>query len=277
MSAYHVTNHPHRLFLTFDSTVTKCNEEVGSLYGLTLADFDVLRNNGVLPDSVIDLIGYVYTYFDMYDYKTQAGKIKKKMNLQVRDLESRSIFVTLWESYAEQLNTFMVNKREDDTAVIILQFGKYTFSGGRAYVSSCFQGSNLFINDNIEELISFRSSLTGNEGHQSISTRRLVSSELPCSLENDFLTNSVFNTIADVNKKAEVKSVVVTGTIISFMPGVDWYYNACKTCNKKVKTVYVSDPVDASDKVEPKQMIKCPNDACNKRSVSTIPRLYVDS
>ncbi|XP_076946716.1 replication protein A 70 kDa DNA-binding subunit B-like isoform X2 [Bidens hawaiensis] len=60
------------------------------------------------------------------------------------------------------------------------------------------------------------------------------------------------------------------------MPGVDWYYDACKTCNKKVKTVYVvSDPVDASDKVEPKQIIRCPNDACNKRSVSTIPRFKI--
>ncbi|XP_076941026.1 uncharacterized protein LOC143610423 [Bidens hawaiensis] len=191
MSTYRVTNPPHRLFLTFDSTVTKCNVEVGSLYGLTLADFDVLRNNGVPPDLVIDLIG------------------------------SHNIFVTLWESYAEQLNTFMANKREDDTVVIILQFGKYTFSGGRAYVSSCFQGSNLFINDSIEEIISFKNSLLGNEGHQSVSTRRLVSSQLPCSLENDFLTHSVFSTIADVNKKEEVKSVVVTGTIISFMPGVD--------------------------------------------------------
>uniref|UniRef100_A0A251VG85 Uncharacterized protein n=1 Tax=Helianthus annuus TaxID=4232 RepID=A0A251VG85_HELAN len=67
-----------------------------------------------------------------------------------------NIYAQLWESYAEKMQKFVSKKPEGVTTVLILQIGKFTFSGGKAYVSSTFHGSILFINDDIEEIIAFK-------------------------------------------------------------------------------------------------------------------------
>ncbi|KAJ0604409.1 hypothetical protein HanHA300_Chr02g0049511 [Helianthus annuus] len=54
------------------------------------------------------------------------------------------------------MQKFVSKKPEGVTTVLILQIGKFTFSGGKAYVSSTFHGSILFINDDIEEIIAFK-------------------------------------------------------------------------------------------------------------------------
>lgn len=65
------------------------------------------------------------------------------------------------------------------------------------------------------------------------------------------------------------------GTLISYLPGFEWYYNACTSCNKKVTTAIVTtDAADGSGQFEDKNIIKCPNN-CNPKLLSTAPRLVM--
>ncbi|KAJ0951371.1 putative nucleic acid-binding protein [Helianthus annuus] len=74
-------------------------------------------------------------------------------------------------------------------------------------------------------------------------------------------------------------SAIVTGTLISFLPGFEWYYNACKACNNKVTTAYViTDPVDGVDgskMVEQKKIIQCPSASCNKKVIVIVSRYKI--
>ncbi|KAD3640372.1 hypothetical protein E3N88_29595 [Mikania micrantha] len=196
ISNYRIIDHPRKLFLDFQTHVSKCNEFNGSYHGFTFISFDLLRSNVVPNESTVDVLGFVYTYFPMHDHKTKVGKMSKKMNLQIRDLESRSIFVTLWESYAEKMSKFLSKKHEDDTAVMILQFGRFTFSEGRAYVSSSFQGSHLYINEDMEEIKDFKKSLLLSHSNESSSSKAFLPSQMLSNMQDDIFTQSTFNTIA---------------------------------------------------------------------------------
>ncbi|KAM0067723.1 putative nucleic acid-binding, replication factor A [Helianthus debilis subsp. tardiflorus] len=69
-------------------------------------------------------------------------------------------------------------------------------------------------------------------------------------------------------------NVIVVGTVISFPPGVEWYYNSCKDCMKKVSVLYfVNDGEDGLDLSDEKQTVRCINDVCNEKGVSVVPRL----
>ncbi|KAM0010884.1 putative replication protein A, OB [Helianthus debilis subsp. tardiflorus] len=186
VSQYRLTNHKHRLFFDYDTNMMRCNDAVGSPHGFSFTEFDLFLNNALPSNFVVDIIGYLYTYFDMYDHKTQNGQLKKKRNIQVRDAQNRNIYVQLWESLAEKMQKF-VDKKPNGVTVLILQTGKFTFSGGKAYVSSAFHGSTLFINDDIEEIIAFKRSLLEKESDDSVSSRRLVSSQSVTSLQEEFL------------------------------------------------------------------------------------------
>ncbi|XP_076916657.1 uncharacterized protein LOC143576455 [Bidens hawaiensis] len=94
------------------------------------------------------------------------------------------------------------------------------------------------------------------------------------TLEDDLLTLTVFNTIDQVNKSEEVKSVIVMGIVISILPALEWYYNACSRCNKRVtRMLIVSDTNYGTDGVEANHLIQCLTEACH--FISVVPRFRV--
>ncbi|MFS7910900.1 putative nucleic acid-binding, replication factor A [Helianthus anomalus] len=208
----------------------------------------------------------------MIDHTSRNDKLTKKMSLQLRDLEYLNVYVTFWGDCAVQMSKFIENKPSD--VFVILQFGRYTFHEGKAYVSSSFQNSTLYLNESIDELIDFQKRLLERKSDLGSSGRPLGSSQAGKSIHDDFLLETEFKNIDEVNKIKQQKNVIVLGTIISFPPGVEWYYNSCKDCMKKVTVLYfISDDDDGLDLSEDKQTIRCINDVCNEKGVSVVPRL----
>ncbi|KAJ0628940.1 putative nucleic acid-binding, replication factor A [Helianthus annuus] len=144
----------------------------------------------------------------------------------------------------------------------------------KAYVSSSFQNNKLYLNESIDELIDFQKRLLERKSDLGSSGRPLGSSQAGKSIHDDFLLETEFKNIDEVNKIKQQKNVIVLGTIISFPPGVKWYYNSCKDCMKKVTVLYfISDDDDGLDLSEDKQTIRCINDVCNEKGVSVVPRI----
>ncbi|XP_035844057.1 uncharacterized protein LOC118490499 [Helianthus annuus] len=170
------------------------------------------------------------------------------------------------------MSKFLEQKPSD--VFVILQFGRYSFHEGKAYVSSSFQHSNIYLNESIDELIDFQKRLLERRPDVGSSSRPFGSSQAGKTVHDDFLVGTDFKTIDQVNKIQETMNVIVLGTVISFPPGVEWYYNSCKDYMKKVSVLYfISDGEDGLDLSEKKQTIRCINDVYNEKGVSVVPRL----
>ncbi|KAJ0431310.1 putative nucleic acid-binding, replication factor A [Helianthus annuus] len=272
VSPYRPTNHKHKLFFNFSTDIRSIDDFGGSIDGFSFTSFDVLRNRRIPQDSPVDIIGYVDGWFPMVDHTSSNGRVNKKMSLQLRDLEFLNVYLTLWGEYAVQMSKFLEQKPGD--VFVILQFGRYSFHEGKAYVSSSFQNSNLYLNEGIDELIDFQKRLLERRPDVGSSSRPFGSSQTGRTVHEDFLVGTAFKTIDELNKIQETMNVIVLGTVISFPPGVEWYYNSCKDCMKKVSVLYfVNDGEDGLDLSDEKQTVRCINDVCNEKGVSVVPRL----
>ncbi|XP_022037996.1 uncharacterized protein LOC110940744 isoform X2 [Helianthus annuus] len=199
-SSYKCVDHPHKLFLNFDSTVKKCNDFVGPIHGFSFTAFDQLRGNLIPDDSTV----------------------------------------------------------------------------GRAYVSTFYSASSLYIDDDIDEITVFKKNLLAKEGDETASSHRVTSSLMLPNWRDDFLTKTVYHTMAEVNEIDQVTTVIVVGTIKCITQGIEWLYNACKKCNKKVITKHIASEIpDGSDQFEEKQILECTNQSCNEQVVFAIPRFKI--
>ncbi|KAJ0496068.1 putative replication protein A, OB [Helianthus annuus] len=269
-SAYKCVDHPHKLFLNFDSTVTICNDFVGSVHGFSLTAFDQLRDNLILDESTVDVIGYVHTYFEIEEFMKRNGKLSKKMNLQLHDLEDRNIFVTLFESYAEKMWKYLSKKEDGVAAVINCNLEDISFSEDVL----TFQHHTMLAVFTLMITL-MRLHLLAKEGGETSSHRVPSSQKLP-NWRDDFLLKTVYHTMAEVDEIDQVTAVIVVGTIKCITSGIEWYYNVCKKCNKKVITKYVaSETSDGFDQFEEKQILECTSESCNEQVVSAIPRFKI--
>ncbi|KAJ0452470.1 putative nucleic acid-binding, replication factor A [Helianthus annuus] len=96
------------------------------------------------------------------------------------------------------------------------------------------------------------------------------------SMSDEYLSNISFSMIGALSEISQEKFVIILGTIKSFASEDSWFYNACKTCNKKVITNTIcKDKEDGSQGYDEVTVSECQTDRCNKRTVVSVPRLKV--
>ncbi|XP_022026997.1 replication protein A 70 kDa DNA-binding subunit B-like [Helianthus annuus] len=101
-----------------------------------------------------------------------------------------------------------------------------------------------------------------------------LSSPVMKSMAEEYLSDISFSTIGALTGISEEKFVIILGTIKSFASEDSWFYNACKTCNKKVFTNTISKAKeDGSEGYDEITVLECQTDRCNKRTVVSVPRI----
>ncbi|KAF5766025.1 putative nucleic acid-binding, replication factor A [Helianthus annuus] len=96
------------------------------------------------------------------------------------------------------------------------------------------------------------------------------------SMSDEYLSNISFSMIGALSEISQEKFVIILGTIKSFASEDSWFYNACKTCNKKVITNTIcKDKEDGSQGYDEVTVSECQTDRCNKRTVVSVPRIKV--
>ncbi|KAI3801997.1 hypothetical protein L1987_30118 [Smallanthus sonchifolius] len=211
----------------------------------------------------LQLNGHFYSLMELTNitYLDQLEVSKDNYNLKVR-------IIKLWR----QLE--MGNVEETRAIHMILMDEKGIKI--QATVSTSYDATTLFINDEIDEITDFKNKLLDKEGIENSTSHRLSTSSRFINLQDDFLTITTFNNIAEVNEIYEVKSVIIIGTIKWVSHDTDWYYYACNTCNKKVTKKYMfTDATDGSGHVEEKQTFECNNDKCTAPVISAVPRFII--
>ncbi|KAJ0575887.1 putative nucleic acid-binding, replication factor A [Helianthus annuus] len=176
--------------------------------------------------------------------------------------------------YADQIIEFQRKHKDEKNVVVVVQFGKYRFWGGNLFVSNLYTVTRVFINTEIPEILEFKRSFLAQLNTSTSSGYSGLSSPVMKSMAEEYLSGISFSTIGALSGISEEKFVIILGTIKSFASEDSWFYNACKTCNKKVFTNTISKAKeDGSEGYDEVTVLECQTDSCNKRTVVSVPRI----
>ncbi|XP_035845742.1 replication protein A 70 kDa DNA-binding subunit B-like [Helianthus annuus] len=184
-----------------------------------------------------------------------------------------SIYLSLWDSYADRILEHWENREQHGVIVVILQFATLKYFGRFGYVNSCFNVSKLFINSDVDEMTSFRNRLITNFAASSCSSQSSRLSGIFLSLYDEYVVRSDFNNITEVNLN-QAKYVVV-GTVQKISEDLPWYYFACKACNKKVFQKVNNDTPTVGVLVDEEEVYECKTATCKDTVIQYTQRLKI--
>ncbi|KAD7479756.1 hypothetical protein E3N88_02892 [Mikania micrantha] len=262
----------HKIGFYYNTKITQSDDLFGSFYGFSFTGFKSILDKTAREDVSIDVIGSVVRCFDRVKKAGDNNYYRRSMELE--DLENHCICVTLWDEYEKQFSDYLSKHPDVTTIVIVLQFGRLKWFGGKPYVSNAFNNvTRLFINDDINEINSFKQSLLERPEKETSSSSRRTTSSLIYSLRDEFLVNNDFCKVAELLEIMEVKSVIIVATIIHVDPHIEWYYDACTKCNKKVnKEVIRTMEDEGSADFEEKKVLTCKTPKCAGEAISATQR-----
>ncbi|XP_035845239.1 replication protein A 70 kDa DNA-binding subunit D-like [Helianthus annuus] len=267
-----------KINLNDNTTVEACNEHVGAEWGFDFSPFDSVvddpDDDGKSFKSPIDVIGFVIKCLLAEDKSEHNnGKDENKTTFILEDLRHPQIYVTLWGGYADQILEFEKNHKDEKNVVVVVQFGKYRFCGGNLFVSNLYTVTRVFINTEVKEILDFKKKFltaSTSSGYSGLSSSAMKSTT------DEYLSDFSFSTIGALSEISQQKFVIILGTIKSFALEDSWFYNACKSCNKKVLTNTIcKDKQDRTEGYDEVTILECQTDRCNKRTVVSVPRIKV--
>ncbi|XP_035836031.1 uncharacterized protein LOC110888844 [Helianthus annuus] len=126
----------HAISLNFDTSVKKCENFYGSVYGIRLASFESIKAGEVNVKYRLDFIGYVDEWSEPEVTKMKIRKDSKYMNMQLLDEEGIKLKCTLWDEYCDQIFGYIQSHKEEVHVVLLVQFGSFNKYKGllRRYV-----------------------------------------------------------------------------------------------------------------------------------------------
>ncbi|KAL8247359.1 hypothetical protein R6Q59_008575 [Mikania micrantha] len=187
----------HKIGFYYNTKITQSDDLFGSFYGFSFTGFKSILDKTAREDVSIDVIGSVVRCFDRVKKAGDNNYYRRSMELE--DLENHCICVTLWDEYEKQFSDYLSKHPDVTTIVIVLQFGRLKWFGGKPYVSNAFNNvTRLFINDDINEINSFKQSLLERPEKETSSSSRRTTSSLIYSLRDEFLVNNDFCKVAEL-------------------------------------------------------------------------------
>ncbi|KAJ0560079.1 putative nucleic acid-binding, replication factor A [Helianthus annuus] len=229
-SKYKYVDNQNKLGIYTDSNVYLCDDFNGPTYGFSFTSFK----------DIIDKTFPENKSLDLKKFKTTKGKDTKKISVIIQDLEMDSIYLSLWDSYADRILEHWENRDQHGVIVVILQFATLKYFGPFGYVNSCFSVSKLFINSDIDDITSFRNSLIQNSAASSCSSQSSRLSGIFLTLYDEYVVKTEFNNIAELNlseacnKKVTKKTANDTPTVGVLVDEEEIYECKTKTCKNSV-------------------------------------------
>ncbi|KAJ0441204.1 putative nucleic acid-binding, replication factor A [Helianthus annuus] len=269
----------HKLFSKFERhlNVDECLIIKRPSLAANTASFKILLNNQKLSfyyhtfvEKCIkweDFIGYVGVCYNIEETNKKDGSKGKHLNFKLQDLEDVQIDLTLWDDYAKDMCSYMVSEKREAHVVVVVHFGAVKTYQGKWGFSNNFDGSRLFINDNFDDMLSFKQKYLSKLDASTESSSH-AGSYMMCSVEDEFLKNDVFSPIAYLGSILEPKKVVVVGTIVAIVSDKMWYHDGFNYCKSKVEQKFETyDKDDGTSDVRDEKLYQCSNKDCDGKEV----------
>ncbi|XP_024963374.1 uncharacterized protein LOC112503596 [Cynara cardunculus var. scolymus] len=201
-----------------------------------------LAIDGLLWCSMIarDVIGEVIACETMVTLLDNNGKAKRRMQVEMQELEGIKMQVILWDAFAQELNDYVSTNKDNGIVILVIQFAMVKIYRERPFLSNSFNGTRLFINSDIDEIKDFKKSLTPESGESKSSQHISMLSGLSYSYREDFLDKTSRANIVEISETVEVKSLIILGTVKAFRTDVPWFYMGCTRCNRKMQRFKIS-------------------------------------
>ncbi|CAI9260173.1 unnamed protein product [Lactuca saligna] len=162
--------------------------------------------------------------------------------------------MTLFGDIAYELISYLEAHKQVGRVIVLLQFAKINVYNRTPSVNSYFEQTRMFINANLPKIVTFT------DNSQSYSE------------SDDFLNNYKVKNVADLIEPQEGGQYNIVGTIYGIRQDIDWYYDACTNCGKKVETRDVFSGPDSGDS---SVIVKCYGDNCINKKISSVPRYKI--
>ncbi|XP_076885787.1 uncharacterized protein LOC143535409 [Bidens hawaiensis] len=189
---------PNKVSFNHETNIVELNDFLGEPYGFTFASFEDMNNNLFPPFHTVDIIGYITSSEKPTTFLGKGGESTLKVIVHLEDLKLMTDYIS--------------NNPDKTNVVIILQFGRFKFWGEKTWASNNYVYSKLFIDEDIQAIISFKQRLIEQTSGLTGSSQKSIGTSVNCSVEDDFLIKTEFNNIAEVHMKT-VRLVVILGTI----------------------------------------------------------------
>nr|KAJ0217457.1 hypothetical protein LSAT_V11C300151780 [Lactuca sativa] len=253
------------------TTVNEClHFQSKTTYGFSFVSFETIISSTATSNESIDIIGEVVSLgkLDSRD----VSKSLHRLPLQIRNLEGLQVNVTLFGDIAYQLISYLEAHKEVGRVIVLLQFARINVYNATPSINSYYEQTRMFINANLPEIVTFTDSLVGLRGLQNPSASLTVESSKSYSESDDFLNNYKVKNVVDLIEPQVVGQYIIVGTIYGICQDIDWYYDACTNCGKKVETKDVFSGPDSGDA---SVVLKCNGDNCKNKKISSVPRYKI--
>ncbi|KAI7731451.1 hypothetical protein M8C21_026875, partial [Ambrosia artemisiifolia] len=179
-----------KMSLNDKTTIIKCQNWEGPKFAFDFLSFKILNKKILKHNTKTDFIGYVKVCYnlDYVDKKNgmKAPKINFKLLLIKTTVELKST-----EDKAVALSSFMSNPDRDPHVFLLVQFAAVNNHQGKMSVTNSYEGSRVFINEDIEELSAFKKRNFVDK-ESSDSSNSTVGSYMISNVEDQFLNNYRF-------------------------------------------------------------------------------------
>ncbi|CAH1421568.1 unnamed protein product [Lactuca virosa] len=260
-----------KLNLHGQTTVHEClGFQSKTKYEFCFVSFETIISATTTSNISIDVIGEVVSLgkLDSRD----VSKSKHRLTLQIRNLEGLQVNVILFADFAYQVISYLEAHKQVGRVVIILQFARLNVYNGIPSVNNYFDHTRMFINADLPEIVAFTDSLVGLRGIQNPSSSLTFDSSQSYNEYEDFLNNHKVKNVVDLLEPQEVGKFIIVGTIYGIRQDIDWYYDACSNCGKKVDRRDVFSGPDSGDA---SVVVECSTDKCKKKEISSAPRYKI--
>ncbi|KAK9053468.1 hypothetical protein SSX86_030102 [Deinandra increscens subsp. villosa] len=179
-----------------------------------------------------------------------ADKTDYKLTMEIEDLEGNSVYLTLWNTYANQMRLYVSVHLDEKFFIVIVQLGRVKF-----YKDSFGDVvSKIFINSDIDDITEYKKRLNEKALDNPSATHCPFGLSMFISPEDDFLIYTDFCNIAEICDIAKKNHVILLGTIKAICKDVGWHYMGCKKCTRKLQYTYEvrvkEDEIDGFEEVK---------------------------
>ncbi|XP_076955049.1 uncharacterized protein LOC143629744 [Bidens hawaiensis] len=149
----------HRVNLSKTTDVRLCDDFVADIHTFKFTDIDTLLAGAIAADTCTDVIGIIKDNGYAKYITKKNGTTAKLLGIDLYGSNGNKIGVSLWNSYATQILSYIEQNPQEAPVVVILHFAVYKPFNGISCISNANGVTKLIINQEIPEIVDFKNRL----------------------------------------------------------------------------------------------------------------------
>ncbi|XP_061345581.1 uncharacterized protein LOC133291343 [Gastrolobium bilobum] len=177
-------------------------------YSLSIKILYIGRKAETLVICCVDVIGLLSGIGEVREHVI-SGRNTKMVVVELDNLRGQKLECTLWESYVDEVQTFLA-KNQSAQNVIILQLARIKGFRGKIGIANTKYTTKILFDFNIPEIVEFKKRLSGDLMESSQMLTQL-SSPSSYSYENDFLKDTERKFLTDIKNCIDATTCITYG------------------------------------------------------------------